>query len=174
MIETPRLRMCHLSQRHRSAFARMHADAQVMADLGGPIDRPESDAKFDRYLAAQTQHGIARFALEDASGRFLGYCGIMPRLDQHHPLGPHHEIGWRLVRHVWGHGFATESAAAALRLASGVLGQEQVFSYTTADNKRSQRVMEKLGLIRAPECDFEIPRDDMRAWHCLVWKTRLA
>jgi hypothetical protein len=39
-------------------FANIHADPEVMLDLGGPISRTESDAKLDRYAAAFSEHGV--------------------------------------------------------------------------------------------------------------------
>ncbi|HEX7921215.1 MAG TPA: GNAT family N-acetyltransferase [Bradyrhizobium sp.] len=81
MIETPRLRLHQWDDRHRDAFAAMHADPDVMADYGGPIGRAESETKFERYVAAQRDHGISRWAVEDVGGALLGYAGVMPRLN---------------------------------------------------------------------------------------------
>jgi hypothetical protein len=53
VIETPRLRLHRWDDRHREAFATMHADPEVMADYGGPINRSKSSEKFERYVAAQ-------------------------------------------------------------------------------------------------------------------------
>src|SRR5687768_11844953 len=43
MLQTARLRLQPWQEHHRVAFAALHADPVVMADLGGPISRAASD-----------------------------------------------------------------------------------------------------------------------------------
>ena len=169
MIRTRRLRLCAWRDDHRAAFARMHADAEVMADQGGPKNQGESSGKFDRYVAASVEHGISRWTVENDDGLFLGYAGVMPDLLPAHPLGPHFQIGWRFIREAWGRGYATESARAALQDAFRRPGLNEILSYTGADNLRSQAVMARLGLRREPSRDFVARYDDIGLWHGLVW-----
>jgi RimJ/RimL family protein N-acetyltransferase len=169
MIETPRLRLHRWNDHHREAFAMMHADPQVMADLGGPINRSESREKFERYVAAQRDHGVSRWAVENMDGTFLGYAGVMPRLSKDHPLGAHFEAGWRFVRDAWGHGYATESAKAALRHAVHETGLSEIISYTSLDNERSRAVMARLHLVRDPARDFVMLTPSGEQWQGLVW-----
>jgi len=171
MIKTPRLRLRRWDDRHRQAFAVMHADPEVMADLGGPIDRSESDRKFDLYCAAEREHGISRWAVEDLDGAFLGYAGVMPRLSKDHPLGPHFEVGWRFTRSAWGNGYATESAKAALHHAVHDVGLNEILSYTSAENRRSRSVMAKLNLVRDPSRDFNMLTSRGTPWQGMVWTT---
>lgn len=146
----------------------MNADPEGMLDQGGPLSREASDAKLDRYAQAFGRHGFCRWAIESREGKFLGYAGIMPS-PTGHPLGPHVEIGWRLVRRAWGHGYATEAAEAALTDTFRRVGLIGVVAYTAPDNFRSQGVMARLNLYRDPSRDFTADYDGFPAWRGLVW-----
>jgi RimJ/RimL family protein N-acetyltransferase len=65
-------------------------------------------------------------------------------------------FGLLAVEH-WGRGYATEGARASLVHAFGPLRRDEVVSYTTTANQRSRHVMEKLGLVRRPQEDFDHP-----------------
>jgi RimJ/RimL family protein N-acetyltransferase len=167
IVETPRLRLRCWRSADREAFAEMNADPEVMLDLGGPLSRAASDAKLDRYAAAFRRHGFCRWVIESRIGDFLGYTGVMPSPPEH-PLGPHFDIGWRLVRNAWGNGYVTEAARAALDDVFGRVGLAEVAAYTAPDNLRSQAVMARLRLQRAPSRDFTTDC----AWRGLVWIAR--
>ena len=170
MIHTDRLRLRNWRESDRDAFAVLNAAPEVTQDLGGPLDRIESDAKFDRYVATFERHGFCRWALEDLSGQFLGYAGVMPSRDGH-PLGPHADIGWRLVRAAWGRGYATEAAKASLRDAFERVRLEEVLAYTSADNARSRAVIQRLNLQRAASLDYSEPLGE-GMWQGMVWIAR--
>ncbi len=167
-IVTARLVLRSWTEADRDVFAALHADLEVMADLGGPISRTQSDAKLERYMAAFRQHGICRWAVESGEGGVLGYAGIMPA-GPDHPLGPHCEVGWRLARRAWGHGYATEAAAAALTDAFGRACLPKVLAYTAVDNARSRAVVGRLPMRRDPARDFTAVYPDVGAWSGLVW-----
>jgi len=150
----------------------MNADAEVMQDLGGTLDRDASDRKLERYDAAFDKYGYGRWVLEGsidgADASFLGYTGVMANRGDH-PLGDHDDLGWRLRRNAWGHGFASEAAAAALDDAFTRVGLTDVVAYTAADNVRSQAVMHRIGLRRDSSLDFSAHYDAVGTWHGLVW-----
>ncbi len=167
-IETDRIRLRSWAETDRDAFAKLCEDPIVMADLGGPLDRKHSDAKFDRYTEAFRLEGYGRWLLETLSGQYLGYCGVMPVYGDH-PIGPHNEIGWRLHRDAWGSGYATEAARAALRDAFLRAQLQEVLAYTAADNLRSQAVMHRLNLRREESMDFNTDDSKLGCWRGLVW-----
>jgi RimJ/RimL family protein N-acetyltransferase len=172
-IQTDRLRLRDWTEKDRDAFAGLNDDPVVMADLGGPLDRNHSDAKLDRYMQSFRRNGYGRWLVETRSGRFLGYCGVMP-VNGGHPIGPHHEIGWRLHQNAWGNGYATEAARAALGDAFRRVQLAEVLAYTAADNVRSQAVMDRLKLRRDKSRDFSVYNDRVGSWRGLVWSATSA
>ena len=172
-IETARLRLRSWREDDRDVFAALNADPDVSRDLGGPLSRTASDAKLDRYIAAFERLGFCRWAIETKAGEFLGYAGVMP-VGANHPLGEHHDVGWRLRREAWGHGYATEAARAALDDVFARVGLTPVLSYTAADNLRSQAVMGRLDLIRDVSRDFTLHDERLGRWDGLVWVARPA
>lgn len=170
MIRTDRLILRPWRDADLDGLAGMLADAEVMADYGGPLDRENAARKLARYRDAYERSGFSRFAVTDPDGGFLGYVGIMP-VDSGHPVGPGVEIGWRLVRRAWGQGLATEAARASLEDGFARHGFDEVLSYTEPANLRSQSVMRKLNLERDTARDFETVNDG-HAWRGLVWVAR--
>jgi RimJ/RimL family protein N-acetyltransferase len=67
------------------------------------------------------------------------------------------EVGWRLTRTAWGHGYATEAARAALTYGFDRLALPEILAVTAAGNTRSRAVMRRLGMVRDPADDFDDP-----------------
>ena len=74
------------------------------------------------------------------------------------PATPAVEIGWRLARDQWGHGYATEAARAVVGYSFGTVGLDELVSMTAVTNQPSRRVMERIGMTRDPRDDFDHPR----------------
>lgn len=100
------------------------------------------------------------------TGGLAGYTGLWPA--DYLPSGPAVEVGWRLARAAWGHGYATEAAREALRFGFEVVGLPEIVSFTAAGNVRSLAVMERIGLHRDPARDFDHPRVDAVTYPELV------
>jgi RimJ/RimL family protein N-acetyltransferase len=64
-------------------------------------------------------------------------------------------VRWRLRQEAWNYGFATEGAKRCLQFGFDVLHLPEVYSFTSALNKRSENVMQKIGMQK--EGEFEHP-----------------
>jgi RimJ/RimL family protein N-acetyltransferase len=150
-LRTERLVLRQWREEDRAPFAALNADPIVMEHFPSTMTREASDAFVDFNIAAIADRGWGLWAVE-ADGEFIGFVGLNePR------FRPGVEIGWRLARRAWGHGYATEAARAVLAFAFDELGLAEVISFTSTTNVRSQRVMERIGMTRDPADDFDHP-----------------
>ena len=156
-LETPRLRLRRWRDDDRAPFAALNADPVVMEHFPSPLSRDESDALVDRIKSGFDQRGWGLWAAEvRESGAFIGFVGLNPATFAA-PFTPAVEVGWRLAREHWGHGYATEGARGALDFGFGELALDEIVSFTTHANARSRKVMERLGMHRDPADDFDNP-----------------
>jgi RimJ/RimL family protein N-acetyltransferase len=154
---TGRLLLRGFEDRDRDPFAAMNADPEVMRWLQGPYDRARSDAFIDRIAAVWAERGFGLWALERVdTGELVGFTGLWPA-EFEAPFTPAVEVGWRLARAHWGQGHATEAARAALRFGFEDMGLAEIVSFTSVGNEASWRVMERIGLVRDHDGDFEHP-----------------
>jgi RimJ/RimL family protein N-acetyltransferase len=157
-LRTPRLLLRQWRDADLAPFATLNADPEVTEHLPARLTRTESDemARFLRAAIAAQGWGLWAVEIPDQAP-FIGFVGLNePRFEAH--FTPAVEIGWRLARAYWGYGYATEAAWAALRFAFAELQLDEVVSMTATVNLRSQRVMQRLGMVRDPADDFEHPR----------------
>jgi RimJ/RimL family protein N-acetyltransferase len=164
VLTTPRLLLRTFRLDDLPHYAALNADPEVVRYLGGePLTREHSD---DIAAWAQRHHekdGFGLLAVERrADGAFLGMCGL--HRPQSYPDDV--EIGWRLAREHWGHGYATEAATAWLARAFDTLGLPRVISMTVPQNERSLAVMAGLGMTFDHEAEIE---DDGLTYQCVVY-----
>lgn len=156
-LATKRLRLRAWRAEDLESFAALNADPDVMKHFPATLDRAQSDALAAGIQAHFAERGFGLWAVE-APGEvpFAGFVGLsVPRRAL--PFTPCVEVGWRLARHCWGRGYATEAARAALSFGFETLGLEEIVSFTAATNLRSRRVMERLGMSRDEADDFDHP-----------------
>lgn len=145
-IETARLVLRRWRDEDRDGYAAMNADPVVMRYLPATLDRAASDSHVDRIEELFDQQGFGLWALEvAATGEFIGFTGLNPMPDGTPGAGGM-EVGWRLARHAWHHGYATEAAAAAVDVAFNGAGLDELWSMTAIVNQPSQAVMQRLGM----------------------------
>ena len=158
MIETDRLLLRRWQASDRGPFAAMGADPEVMAHFPGLMTRAESDALIDRVEAHFDACGYGMWAMERRSDRaFIGFTGLQD-VNFVSPIDGDIEIGWRLARSAWGLGLAHEAAATCLEWSWANTDAERIVAMTVTANVRSQGLMQRLGLQRRTDLDFDHPR----------------
>jgi RimJ/RimL family protein N-acetyltransferase len=155
VILTPRLRLRQFRREDAEPFSAMNADPTVMAFFPNVLSLEESQATLLRIADGFQHRGFGAYAVE-AQGEFAGAAGLsVPEFQAH--FTPCVEILWRLARSFWGYGLASEAAAAVLAMAFQKLELPEVLAFTAAGNVRSIKVMERIGMRRDWEGDFDHP-----------------
>lgn len=133
-------------------FVAMNKDKRVMRYFPDLLSESETEAFFNRILDEFDRKGWGLYAVEiKSTGEFIGYVGL-------HEIGfdadftPGVEIGWRLASEYHNQGYATEAAKAVMTMAKES-GIDRLYSFTAKINAPSERVMQKIGMVKIGEFD---------------------
>jgi RimJ/RimL family protein N-acetyltransferase len=156
-LQTQRLLLRPWRESDLEPFAALNADPVVMEHFARPLDRSESDAFVARIRAHFAREGFGFWAVEvPGVAPLVGLVGLArPAFEAH--FTPCVEVGWRLAREHWGKGYATEAARASIRFGFEQLGLDEIVSFTVPANVRSRAVMERIGMTRSADDDFDHP-----------------
>jgi RimJ/RimL family protein N-acetyltransferase len=158
MFGTDRLILRPFRETDRDPWAAMNADPEVMRHFAATLSRDEADAVIERVNGKIAESGVGFWALERKSdGEFIGFAGLNCIGHENLPIFGQWEVGWRLARHAWGQGYATEAGGFALDHGFRVMGLPRILAYTARTNTPSERVMQRLGMERRADMDFEHP-----------------
>ena len=156
-LETDRLILRNFTEDDLDNIANLDSDPEVMRYInhGEPRDREISQNEtLPKYLDAHKRSDDLGYfaAVEKATGQFIGWfhlryakenkAAFQPDTDNPEDI----ELGYRLLRSVWGKGFATEGSRALLRKAFEEIGAQCVVAIAMVENRASTRVMEKIGM----------------------------
>lgn len=155
MIETARLVLRPPRPGDEAPIGAMNTDPEVNHWLGGPISRQDSDDFLRRAAERIAERGYGFYVAERRADRtVIGMIGLVPAAPES-VLRGRVELGWRLARSAWGHGYAAEGALACMALGFERLALPEVVSFTASTNLRSQAVMRRIGLQRREDLDHE-------------------
>jgi RimJ/RimL family protein N-acetyltransferase len=107
-----------------------------------PPPRGRVEAYIVDHLAHWQERGYGHWAIvTPQDGRVVGWSGLkyLPELEET-------EVAYLLSRRVWGHGYASEAARAALRFGFEAAGLKKIIGLVHRDNIASISVLEKCGL----------------------------
>lgn len=149
-IETERLILRSWTPDDLPAFAAMNSDERVMRYFPATLSYDQTCDFYNRIVREFDEKGYGLYAVElKSTGEFIGYVGL-------HEIGfkadftPGVEIGWRLAADFHNKGYATEAAKAVCECTS-TLVHRRLYSFTAVINKPSERVMQKIGMVKVGE-----------------------
>lgn len=157
-LTSARLLLRRFRDDDRAAFAALNADPAVMEYFPAPLTRAQSDALIERIEANFRRDGFGVWAIEAAEAAPLVGMAGLARVPDDLPCAPAVEVLWRLARPWWGRGYASEAARAAIGHGVARHGFREIVAFAVAGNRRSRRVMERLGMVHDPAGDFDHPR----------------
>jgi len=160
-VDTQRLRLRRFQNTDLDVLAEVFAKREVWEfPYGRGLSRTETEAFLNAEISSwQANRFGCWLAIERSTGRTIGYLGLSVPTFLPEVL-PAVEVGWRLDPGVWGVGYATEGAEAALREGFLTLGLQEICSIPQAGNRRSSLVCERLGMRL--DRTVEIPANEKR------------
>ncbi len=158
IAETQRLILRTIDETDAAEQYRVLNTLAVMARLGGPKELHEIEAKHAKSMQWYAQRGFSFLMLiEKEGGELVGHAGIK-LVDN--PLAKNqgdHEIGWLICEDRWRRGYAEEAVRAVLEWAFNRVDAPHVVALTSEANVPSWKLMQKLGMVRREDLDFDDP-----------------
>lgn len=151
VIETERLKFRLPSINDLETEAAFYTTARS-AGVGGPKTRAEVFRTLAGIIGHWVMRGYGFWAIDEkATGQYCGRVGLWFPLEWPEP-----ELGWTLMGHAEGRGFAREAAEAARTYAYGALGWTTLISLIARGNTRSEALATRLGARYEGDFDHEI------------------
>lgn len=143
VIETPRLILKVPTLEEFEPWCAFMADAEAAQYIGKAQPPSVVWRAICSIIGAWQTSGSGMFsAFEKDSGRWIGRLG---------PWAPHgwpgNEVGWGVIREMWGKGYAMEGAIASMDYAVDVLGWTDIIHSIHPDNAASQKLARRLGSV---------------------------
>jgi RimJ/RimL family protein N-acetyltransferase len=152
-IRTPRLVLRPLAEADRANVLEIQNDPRANRFNPHPPTAGETHRKFTYWLTHWREFGFGYLAVvETGSEELIGVSGVQLR---DHAGEQMLNLYYRLRPSAWGHGFASEAAAATVDWAERELPQYPVIISVAVDNTPSLRVAERLGFSRYVEADYD-------------------
>jgi len=157
VLTTARLRLRLWRDEDFEPFAALNADPRVR-EFFPSLQTHQESAESMRYIDDHfRRHGFGLWAVEViGAAPFIGFIGLsVPSFEA--PFMPCVELGYRLAFEHWDRGYATEGSRAAIAFGFATLGLAQIVAMTAVGNRRSRRVMERVGMKHNAADDFDHP-----------------
>ena len=163
VIETERLVLRRIEEGDAALQHEVLNTPTVMEHLGGVKELHEIEAKHAKSIAWFARHGFGfMMMIEKETGDLVGHAGMKRVDNQNAPNQGDYEIGWLVREDRWRRGYAMEAMRAVVDWAFTRHDAPHLVALTCARNEPSWRLMEKLGMERRKDLDFDDPSFDPR------------
>lgn len=152
VTQTTRLWLREMTVSDAVHLYQLNLDPAVIRYTGDVAFKDVDEARaFLEGYAQYRLYGLGRWAvINKGDHAFIGWCGL-----KYTPATDEYDIGFRFFRQYWGRGLATEAAIACIDLGFNVLHLPAIAGRAMVANKASVRVLEKAGLRRLGNCNFD-------------------
>ena len=144
MIETERLYFRKFELDDLPQLIEQRTDPDMYRYLGGTrMQNPEALAKRIRfYMSCYDSHGFGMCPMFlKETGEMIGAAGLQPLEDTGEI-----EVGYSVIKALWGKGIGTEAARGWMEFGFNNFGLERIVAVAVVGNTGSTRIMEKLGM----------------------------
>ncbi len=162
LLQTDRLILRRLEPADQEFLVSLDTDAQVMQFIhSGPLTKDEAQKFASAQIdLARFSYHLGKWVLElKRDGTSLGWVQVTKyrQARKREDGGDDVQIAYELAPEYWGVGYATEACRAVLHYVFGKLQLDRIVAFIRQENRRSQRILDKLGFAQDGTC-----RDDAR------------
>ncbi len=147
LLETERLILRRFTESDLKHLFELDNDPEVMRFINGGTPTSKATIRNDilpgflQYDVRFPEYGFWA-VIEKPTLDFLGWFCLRRSAEAEEEA----RLGYRFRRDAWGRGYATEGARALINRGFAGIGLQRVIATTYEENRRSLRVMEKLGM----------------------------
>jgi [ribosomal protein S5]-alanine N-acetyltransferase len=152
MLKSPRLIFKKIQEKDRPLYiAQVKIDNVMRYITGKGLSVEQANKRFDEAMALGEKHrdyGIFTVWLKSTANTEGAYIGLARlKLDAFDGV----EIGYNLLEDYWGKGYGSEIGTALMSFLKKHPERDNIYAIAEPENKRSVRILEKLGLQRTKE-----------------------
>jgi len=144
VFETERLIIHRYEAVDFDNFFMLNGDEEIMRYIRPVQNREDSLLFFEKIMESYNeQPGIGRWGMRSKSdGNFIGSFAVIP-VQNSTDL----QLGYALLKHAWGKGYASEAVQGGIAYAFNQLRLASIAAITEIDNLASQKVLLRNGFV---------------------------
>jgi RimJ/RimL family protein N-acetyltransferase len=173
LFTSPRLGFRNWKEEDIAMMAEINADADVMKYFPAIQSIGETAAFIEKMQKQLAEKGYCYFAVDKLEdGAFIGFIGLSEKTFEA-AFTPCIDIGWRLSKKEWNNGYATEGAKRCLEYGLNELNIPKIVAIAPKINTPSERVMQKIGMVKVSEFIHPLLANDERLQLCVLYQISL-